>query len=435
MADEDSAHISKKRRQVRVACVGCRQAKTSCDEKRPCQRCLSLNLADKCRDSVHKKRGRRRQSSDGEESDLAEESTFNMESGSVSENSVPGSSENDQLGRDALLDKMVIEDSIQAAVRSSIENSLDTSADKVEGVAPFVAKCYALVTESKYNDIIAWSETGDSFIIFDTNRFSQEILPKYFKHNNLSSFIRQLNLYGFRRRVSNQLNVEFYQEHFKLSSVSELKLIGRQRAAPAAKEGRPPHPEMHVDLRLQQLEDKIMVQGTELKELQDEVLFLRQSNMTLRQDLASSWRSHYEAIQNYNNAQHSGLFAPSPNSGYPALTKDNQSQHQNSSAFYPSMSKRRQEEVQLQQQQQQQHQAQQQLPPHHRMGGERSAWNVFQAPGMTKDRPTLPSPGNFSPTLAPLSRGAFYDQRGLDNRSLALPMPVSMGMNMRETSR
>ena len=41
----------------------------------------------------------------------------------------------------------------------------------------------------------SWSEDGTTFLIKDTDAFPS-ILPHYFNHNNISSFVRQLNFYG-----------------------------------------------------------------------------------------------------------------------------------------------------------------------------------------------------------------------------------------------
>lgn len=47
--------------------------------------------------------------------------------------------------------------------------------------------------------IVHWLPDGLSFIIADKERFSSEILPKYFRGALLNSFIRKLNRWGFRR--------------------------------------------------------------------------------------------------------------------------------------------------------------------------------------------------------------------------------------------
>jgi len=42
-------------------------------------------------------------------------------------------------------------------------------------------------------------QSGTSFHVFDQGRFSKEVLPKFFKHNNMASFIRQLNMCEYQR--------------------------------------------------------------------------------------------------------------------------------------------------------------------------------------------------------------------------------------------
>ncbi|PIO37964.1 hypothetical protein AB205_0006000, partial [Aquarana catesbeiana] len=78
---------------------------------------------------------------------------------------------------------------------------------------------------------------GQNFCILDDQRFSKEILPKYFKHNNLSSFIRQLNMYGFRKVMSLESGlvrteggsaIEFQHPSFKKGRAELLENIKRK---------------------------------------------------------------------------------------------------------------------------------------------------------------------------------------------------------------
>merc|ERR1712087_330512 len=71
---------------------------------------------------------------------------------------------------------------------------------------------------------------GDSFVISDPDTFARDILPTYFKHNNIRSFIRQLNTYGFRKRTnisSTDEHLEFFHEKFRRDQASLLTQIKR----------------------------------------------------------------------------------------------------------------------------------------------------------------------------------------------------------------
>ncbi|XP_062343011.1 heat shock factor protein 1 isoform X1 [Osmerus eperlanus] len=68
-------------------------------------------------------------------------------------------------------------------------------------VPAFLTKLWTLVEDPDADSLICWSPNGNSFHVFDQGRFSKEVLPKFFKHNNMASFVRQLNMYGFRKVV------------------------------------------------------------------------------------------------------------------------------------------------------------------------------------------------------------------------------------------
>ena len=55
-----------------------------------------------------------------------------------------------------------------------------------------------------------------------------KILPTYFKTKNYSSFVRQLNLYNFRKIKNPEGNIEFGHEKFRRDDVESLQLIVRK---------------------------------------------------------------------------------------------------------------------------------------------------------------------------------------------------------------
>lgn len=62
-------------------------------------------------------------------------------------------------------------------------------------VPPFLSKTFDLVDDPSLDAIISWGSTGESFVVWDPMELARFILPRNFKHNNFSSFVRQLNTY------------------------------------------------------------------------------------------------------------------------------------------------------------------------------------------------------------------------------------------------
>eukprot|EP00250_Pteridium_aquilinum_P021233 c25062_g7_i2 orf=1021-2589(+) len=103
----------------------------------------------------------------------------------------------------------------------------DGGSQKSNALPPFLAKTYDMVDDPATDSIVSWSSTGTSFVVWNSTEFSQNLLPQYFKHNNFSSFVRQLNTYGFRKICPDQW--EFATEGFSKGQREALKSIRRRK--------------------------------------------------------------------------------------------------------------------------------------------------------------------------------------------------------------
>lgn len=65
--------------------------------------------------------------------------------------------------------------------------------------AAFVGKLRTILSDPDIKHIVSWENSGLSFSIHNLQSFESSILPKYFRHNRYSSFVRQLNMYGFHK--------------------------------------------------------------------------------------------------------------------------------------------------------------------------------------------------------------------------------------------
>ncbi|KAF9449460.1 hypothetical protein P691DRAFT_667474 [Macrolepiota fuliginosa MF-IS2] len=106
-------------------------------------------------------------------------------------------------------------------------------------VPAFLQKLYEMVNDDKNQDLIRWSDAGDSFFVLDHERFAREVLGRWFKHQNFSSFVRQLNMYGFHKIPHLQQGVlrsdtdteywNFTHSNFRRSQPDLLCLIQRKK--------------------------------------------------------------------------------------------------------------------------------------------------------------------------------------------------------------
>lgn len=86
------------------------------------------------------------------------------------------------------------------------------------GVAvAFPLKLHAVLEQVEidgYASVVSWSPHGRCFVIHKPKQFVEEVMPKYFRQSKLTSFQRQLNLYGFARLTRGPDAGGYYHELF-----------------------------------------------------------------------------------------------------------------------------------------------------------------------------------------------------------------------------
>ncbi|KAG7661591.1 SFL1 [[Candida] subhashii] len=88
--------------------------------------------------------------------------------------------------------------SASSASNGNSTNSSNNNNNAGKTQIVFIHKLYDMLHDDTISHLIWWSPTLDSFYVMPGEEFSKA-LAQYFKHTNIASFIRQLNMYGFHK--------------------------------------------------------------------------------------------------------------------------------------------------------------------------------------------------------------------------------------------
>eukprot|EP00568_Trieres_chinensis_P006663 CAMPEP_0183294098 /NCGR_PEP_ID=MMETSP0160_2-20130417/2550_1 /TAXON_ID=2839 ORGANISM="Odontella Sinensis, Strain Grunow 1884" /NCGR_SAMPLE_ID=MMETSP0160_2 /ASSEMBLY_ACC=CAM_ASM_000250 /LENGTH=323 /DNA_ID=CAMNT_0025455341 /DNA_START=89 /DNA_END=1060 /DNA_ORIENTATION=+ len=77
----------------------------------------------------------------------------------------------------------------------------------------FPAKLHDILSRPGNEDIISWSPHGKAWRVYKPKAFEEKILPMYFRHSQYTSFMRQVNGWGFER-IMHGPDQNAYQHEF-----------------------------------------------------------------------------------------------------------------------------------------------------------------------------------------------------------------------------
>jgi hypothetical protein len=150
-----------------------------------------------------------------------------------------------------------------------------------------------MVNDPESDDLICWAEDGASFFVNRQEDFARKVLPRFFKHNKFSSFVRQLNMYGFHKVPHLQQGVletdsdsdrwEFSNPHFQRNQPDLLLLVTRKKG-PNADDKEIANIDLHHILdEIQTIKNHQMNISTQLQTIQRDNQVLWQETVAARE--------------------------------------------------------------------------------------------------------------------------------------------------------
>jgi hypothetical protein len=95
-------------------------------------------------------------------------------------------------------------------------------------VPKFLKKIFSILEENRFNEYVSWSHDGTALVIKKPTDFAIKVLPLYFKHGNFSSFIRQLNMYKFKKSKNCEYDHIYTHQMFQQGRIDLLRNIQRK---------------------------------------------------------------------------------------------------------------------------------------------------------------------------------------------------------------
>lgn len=78
----------------------------------------------------------------------------------------------------------------------------------------FPTKLHKMLSDDEHKEFICWLPHGRSWKVLKQHGFEEKVIPLFFRHAKLASFMRQVNGWGFRRTPAGPDQNAYYHEMF-----------------------------------------------------------------------------------------------------------------------------------------------------------------------------------------------------------------------------
>ena len=119
---------------------------------------------------------------------------------------------NKKTSKDQLLvtpDKKSSASQVSTAYRNYSHMALEKQGPSTSS---FPSKLHRILSSPVFTSIIVWMPHGRSWRLLKPKIFEEEVIPLFFRHSSLSSFMRQVSGWGFRRVNKGTDTGSFYHE-------------------------------------------------------------------------------------------------------------------------------------------------------------------------------------------------------------------------------
>jgi len=150
----------------------------------------------------------------------------------------------------------------------------------------FLNKTYEIVNDPTNSVTVAWTTDGMGFTINSVPDFVEQILPRYFKHSNFASFVRQLNMYDFHKSREQGCENVFRHPSFLRGRRSLLRDIRRKSTEITSESVLSKSDCQHLLSKVQELQGQHQTLEATVQELRTQNHDMKEHNMSLLHELA-----------------------------------------------------------------------------------------------------------------------------------------------------